>query len=126
MNKHYIENKKKHATTCIITDHPTVTEKLMSKGAIIAGVMSYSKPYRTDASSFVGVAKCHKLDTPDATKGHHVASSKADLAYHKAMYKDLMDTKTMLLEELAIVEALGNHETKMIDKTQKLIESFKK
>ena len=126
MNKKYIENKKKHATTCIITDHPTVTEKLMNKGAIIAGVMSYSKPYRTDGPEFVGVARCHKLDTPDATKGHHVASSKADLAYHRAMYKDLMDTKAMLLEDIAIIEALANHETKMIDKTQKLIESFKK
>ena len=98
----------------------------MSKGAIIAGVMSYSKPYRTDGSEFVGVARCHKLDTPDATKGHHVASSKADLAYHKAMYKDLMDTKAMLLEDIAIIETLANHETKMIDKTQNLIESFKK
>lgn len=126
MNKQYIENKKKHATTCIITDHPTVTDKLIKKDAIFASVMASSRYCHTDASEFVGVARCHKLDTPDDTKGRHVASSKADLAYHKAMYKDLLDIRAMLLDELAVVEALGNHETRMIDKTQNLIESFKK
>lgn len=126
MNKHYIENEEKRATTCIITNHPTVTDKLMKKGATIAGVMSIGNRHRTNNSKFVGVAKRHELDAPDDTTGRRISSSKADLAYHKAMANDLKDIKKQLLKEIVIIETLELHELKMIDKTEEFIEFLKK
>lgn len=126
MDKCYMENEKKHVTTCIMTNHPTVTDKLMKKGAAFAGMMTTAHCNKTDASKFVGIAKCHELDTPNTTTGHHISSSRADLAYHRALAKDLKDVKEALLEEIAIIEALEKHESKMIDKTKAFIEVLKK
>lgn len=126
MNKHYIENEQKRATTCIITNHPTVTDKLMKRGATISSIMAIGNRNRTNASKFIGVARRHKLDTPDAPTGRRISSSKADLAYHKAMANDLKDIKKQLLKEIVIIETLELHELKMIDKTEEFIEFLKK
>lgn len=126
MNKHYIENEKKRTTTCIITNHPTITDKLIKKGATIVGLATMGDYHKTNASSFAGVARCHELDAPNTETGHHISSSKADLAYHKAMANDLKDIKHVLMREIAIIKTLENHESQMIDKTNAFIKSFKK
>lgn len=132
MDKHYIENEKKRTTTCIInnhpriTNHPNITDRLMKKGATIASRATMDYFQKTDAPVFVGVARCHKLDTPNTTTGHRIASNKADLVYHKAMAKDLKNIKNMLIKEIAIIEALENHESQIIDKTNAFIKSFTK
>lgn len=125
MKKYFIENTKKHATACVITDHPTVTDKLIKKNAVFAGLVSTHDCRRTYADKFVGVTRCHKLDTPDSEIGRNIASSKADLAYHKAMARDLKDIKRQVIKEFATLKALEAHELKMIDKTSAFLELLK-
>lgn len=126
MDKHYIENEKKHATTCIITNHPNITDRLRKKGSTIAGYATMDDFQKTDAQVFVGVARCHELDTPNTTIGHQIASSRAELAYHKAMANDLKKIKRKLIKEIAIIQALENCELQAIDKTTAFIRSFRK
>lgn len=126
MDKRYIENEKKRTTACIITNQPTVTDKLTKKDATLASLITLSERQHTEASKFIGIAKRHPLDASKPTIGRHIASSKADLAYHKAMAKDLKDIKETLMKEVAIIEALEDHELKMINKTEAFIEFLKR
>lgn len=126
MEKYYRYNDEKHVTTCIMIDHPTLIEKVRKNNANILGLLTYNYDNKTEAAKFVGIAKCHPLDKMNKEIGEHIASSRADLAYHKAMAKDIESLRKAIAEEIAIIDKLDTHEQNMIAKAEKTLKKLTK
>lgn len=74
-----------------------------------------------------GIAKCDPKDKFDIQYGKKLASTRADLKYHKALIDDYRKFRRyILLHNLSIVNELIQKETKTIDKLNKHLDKILK
>ena len=126
MKKIYF-NPSKKMTACRMMNFPTVTDRLIKNDLFGATAAAESCKHliTENTKSFDGLATCHEKDTFDNKVGRNLASSRADRAYHKAMLKDIQNTRKALLDEIAKLNVLEHHEIEVIKKSDAIIERLR-
>lgn len=127
MHKKYYYNSKKKIVTCIWCDERDITTETNSPYINDGFFLESNCPKKDesiiDLKSGTSFAKCSDKDTYSNKKGMEVASSKADIAWHKSMVRDYELMEKRLNQA---IEECRMRRMKHIQSAQKIQEMIKK
>lgn len=126
-HKKYVVDQKSQVVNCIMNSHPDIINIVSSSRylPIIHGITSmdwHTLDMETiSCSSIYAKARCAPEDRFDELTGRHLASSRSDLKYHRAMLHDLMLYHESLKRAMDECNRLINHEFSAIGNVERHI-----
>lgn len=118
MKKTFFTNPAMGVNVCKMDNYPDVGDRLKTPEARIIANHIVRTVTVDKRPVFTGKSTCHESDTYDEKTGRNIASSRADLQYHRAMVADYKTLKAFLETAIQDVDNLLDHHTEIIDKTK--------